>query len=651
LLRWLLKRANGRDPGSTLATTPRRGQFSENRSAKRSHSRPFKYRFGKQKAGAAAKAALDQVWSALTKSNSQKIDHSRSLAKTPTGIQGLDEVCGGGLPRGRPTLVCGGAGCGKTLLAMEFLVRGVTQYGEPGVFMAFEETARELTENVRSLGFHLDDLVDQKKIVIDFVRVERNEIEETGEYDLEALFIRLGHAIDSIKAKRVVLDTIETLFSGLSNAAIVRAELRRLFRWLKDKNVTAIVTGERGDGTLTRHGLEEYVSDCVILLDHRVNEQVSTRRLRIVKYRGSAHGTNEFPFLIDESGFSVLPISSVGLKHGVSSERVSTGIARLDAMLGGEGVYRGSSVLISGAAGTGKTSLAAHFADASGRRGERSLFFAFEESPAQLVRNLGSIGMDLEPWVKKNLLRFHASRPTNYGLEMHLATMHKEVREFEPDLVVIDPITDLASAANFQEAGQMLVRLMDFLKARQITSVFTSLVSAGSPLEPSEANISSLIDTWISFRDIEVGGERNRGMYILKSRGMAHSNQIREFLLSDRGFELLDAYLGPEGVLTGSARLTQEATEKAGALVRRQEIEGRQRDMERRREALEARIAAMRKEFEVEVEEARRRIGELTAREEALEGDRQRMAARRQSDNGTPDGSRTRSRKTTGGRQ
>jgi len=480
-----------------------------------------------------------------------------SLPKTPTGMAGLDEITGGGFPRGRPTLVCGSAGCGKTLLAIEFLVRGATQYGEPGVFMAFEETAEELAQNVRSLGFDLDELTRKKKLLVDYVHIERSEIEEAGEYDLEGLFIRLGHAIDSIGARRVVLDTIEVLFGGMSNTAILRSELRRLFRWLKDKGVTAVITGERGDGTLTRQGLEEYVSDCVIALDHRVKEQLSTRRLRIVKYRGTVHGTNEYPFLIDETGISVLPITSLGLQHEASSERISTGIPRLDSMLGGEGLYRGSSVLISGTAGIGKTSLVAHIADAACRRGERCLYFAFEESQSQLVRNMGSIGLDLGQWVKKGLLRFHASRPTLHGLESHLASIHKWINDFEPRVVIVDPITNFLRAGEESEAESMLIRLIDFLKTRQITAVFTSLTHGGGFLEQSGAGISSLVDTWLLLRDIELAGERNRGMYVLKSRGMAHSNQIREFLLSDRGIELRDAYLGTEGVLTGAARQSQ----------------------------------------------------------------------------------------------
>jgi circadian clock protein KaiC len=460
------------------------------------------------------------------------------LPKAATGIQGLDEITGGGLPRARTTLVCGGAGCGKTLLAMEFLLRGATEFGEPGVFVSFEETADELAENLRSLGFDLESLAEQKKLLIDFVHLERSEIQETGEYDLEGLFIRLGHAIDSIGARRVVLDTLETLFAGLSNKGILRAELRRLFRWLKEKNVTAIVTGERGDGTLTRHGLEEYVSDCVIVLDHRVREQLSTRRLHIVKYRGTMHGTNEYPFLIDESGISVLPVTSLGLQYESSDARISTGIVRLDAMLGGRGVYRGSTLLISGGVGTGKTSLAAQFVDAGCRRGERCLYFAFEEAESQLVRNMRSIGLDLTTWTKKGLLRFYANRPTAFGLEMHLVTMHKLVNEIEPQLVVVDPITSFLAASSTVETQSMVVRLIDFLKSRQITALFTSLIRGSGHEESSDAAISSLIDTWLLLRNLELGGERNRGLFILKSRGMAHSNQVREFLLTDHGVEL-----------------------------------------------------------------------------------------------------------------
>ncbi len=557
---------------------------------------------------------------------------SRSLPKAATGIEGLDEITGGGLPRGRPTLVCGSAGCGKTLLAMEFLVRGAMQFGEPGVFLAFEETAEELTQNVRSLGFDLDELADQKKLLVDYVHVERSEIEETGEYDLEGLFIRLGYAIDTLGAKRVVLDTIETLFGGLSNVAILRSELRRLFRWLKDKGVTAIITGERGDGTLTRQGLEEYVSDCVIALDHRVTEQLSTRRLRIVKYRGTVHGTNEYPFLIDETGISVLPITSLGLRHEASDERISTGVPRLDAMLGGAGVYRGSSILISGTAGVGKTSLAAHFADATCRRGERCLYLAFEESESQLVRNMRSLGLDLAPWLKKGLLRFHATRPTAYGLEMHLAALHKLINEVRPRVVIVDPITNFLKAGTQAEAEAMLMRLIDFLKAQQITALFTSLTHGGKFLEQNEVGVSSLIDTWLLLRDIELGGERNRGMYVLKSRGMAHSNQIREFLLTEQGIELKDVYVGPEGVLTGSMRLAQEAREQAAALSRRQDIERRRRDLERKRQALETQIAAQRAQFEAEQEELTLLIAQEQVAADRVRQDRDEMASSRQAD-------------------
>jgi circadian clock protein KaiC len=529
-------------------------------------------------------------------------------------------------------LVCGSAGCGKTLLGIEFLVRGATQFDEPGVLMAFEETAEELTENVRSLGFDLDELVRQKKLALDYVRIERSEIEETGEYDLDGLFVRLGHAIDSIGAKRVVLDTIEALFAGLSNTAILRAELRRLFQWLKKKGVTAIITGERGDGTLTRHGLEEYVSDCVIVLDHRITEQISTRRLRIVKYRGSLHGSDECPFLIDQSGFSVLPVTSLGLRHAVSNERISSGVARLDAMLGGAGYYRGTSVLVSGTAGTGKTSMAAHFVDAACRRDERVLYMAFEESPGQFIRNMRSIGFDMEPWVERGLLRFEASRPTLYGLEMHLATMHKLIVEFQPRVVIIDPLTNFTSVGTTTEARSMLVRLIDMLKSKQITALFTSLTGGGSVLEQSEVGVSSLMDTWLLLRDFELGGERNRIMYILKSRGMAHSNQMREFLLTDHGIELQDVYIGLDGVLTGSSRLAQEAREKAASVARGDEIEAKRRELERARQASEAQIAAIRLEYQAKEDEIRRAIAEEEAREQRLVQARTEMSHLRKAD-------------------
>ena len=554
------------------------------------------------------------------------------LLKSPTGIQGLDEITGGGLPKGRPTLVCGGAGCGKTLLAMEFLVRGATQFGEPGVFMAFEETTKDLTQNVASLGFDLNDLIARKKIVLDFVYIEPSEMAESGEYDLEGLFIRLGHAIDSIGAKRVVLDTIESLFSGLPNPAILRAELRRLFRWLKDKGVTAIVTGERGDETLTRQGLEEYISDCVIVLDQRVSDLISSRLLRIIKYRGSLHGTNEYPFLIDENGISVLPITSLGLQHIASNKRVSTGVARLDAMLGGAGYYRGSSVLISGTAGTGKSSLAAHFAEAACRRGERALYFAFEESPTEIMRNMHSIGIDLEPWVQKGLLQFHATRPTIFGLERHLTTMRKAVNDFKPQVVIVDPLNSFIIGNNVTEVQFMLTRLVDFLKTKQITGLFTSLTSGGSALDQSEVSVSSLIDTWLLLRAIESGGERNRGLFILKSRGMAHSNQIREFLLTDHGAELRDVYVGPEGVLSGSARLTQEAQKQAALMIRDQEVELRRIELERKRTTLEAQIAVLRAEFAVQEIASVKIIGQEKAEEAQLAQGRVDMGLSRKED-------------------
>jgi len=464
---------------------------------------------------------------------------NRKLQKCPTGIQGVDEITFGGLPQGRPTLVCGSAGCGKTLFAMEFLTRGASEFNEPGVYMSFEETAEELSKNFSSLGFDLNDLIKRKKLLIDYVFIERSEIEETGEYDLEGLFVRLGHAIDSIGAKRVVLDTIEALFSGLKDENILRAELRRLFRWLKTKGVTAIITGERGEKTLTRYGLEEYVADCVILLDHRVTEQISTRRFKIIKYRGSVHGTNEYPFLIDRKGISVLPVTSLGLDYPVSSDRISTGIKGLDGMFDKKGYYRGSAILISGGAGSGKTSFAAHFADSACVRGKKCLFFAFEESENQIVRDMYNIGINLKKWVDKGLLCFSASRPTLYGLEMHLVNAHNMINEFKPDVVVFDPMSNLISSGTIVEVQAMLTRLFDFLKASQITLLITDLSSDSSRVEHAEANISSLCDSWIKLRNIERrDSELTRAITILKSRGMKHSNHISEFLITDKGVHI-----------------------------------------------------------------------------------------------------------------
>jgi circadian clock protein KaiC len=468
------------------------------------------------------------------------VSTNQDLPKAPSGIQGLDEITNGGLPKGRPTLICGGPGSGKTLLAASFLVNGAVHFGEPGVLMSFEETTGELSSDLASLGFDLETLVEQGKLFVDYVRVERSEIEETGEYDLEGLFVRLEHAVASIGAKRIALDTIESLFAGLSNPGILRAELRRLFRWIKDKGLTAIVTGERGDASFTRQGLEEYVSDAVILLDHRVQDQVSTRRLRIVKYRGSHHGTNEYPFLIDRDGLSVLPVTSLGLTHEAHEERVSTGVERLDRMLSGQGYFRGSTVLLSGTAGTGKTSLAAHFVDAACARGEKSLYFLFEESPQQLIRNMRSIGLNLQQWVDRGLLKFHADRPSRFGLETHLAAMYRAVRDFTPLVTVADPVTNLLTVGSQSDVRSMLTRVIDYLKLECITCVFTSLSPGKTELEQTDAAISSLMDTWVVLMINEEQRKRRRWLSVLKSRGMAHSNDVNEYLLTDHGFQVLD---------------------------------------------------------------------------------------------------------------
>jgi circadian clock protein KaiC len=548
------------------------------------------------------------------------------LAKAPTGVSGFDNVTLGGLPLGRPSLVCGPAGCGKTLFAMTFLVNGATRFGEPGVFMSFEERKADLTANFASLGYDLDGLAAAGKLAIDHVRVERAEILETGDYDLEGLFVRLGYAVDRIGAKRVVLDTIESLFSGFADPSVLRAELRRLFGWIKDRGLTAIITGERGDGQLTRQGLEEYVSDCVIVLDNRVEDQITTRRLRVVKYRGSAHGTNEYPFLIDHQGISVLPVTSSGLQRPVSNEIVPSGIPGLDAMLRTGGFFKGSGILLSGVAGTGKTTIGSHFADAACARGQRCMFFVFEEGADEICRNALSVGLDLRARAESGLLRFEAARPSLYGLEMHLARMHRDLESFRPDVVVIDPVSAFRGPST--EVHATLLRMLDLLKSRGITALFTSLRADDMQIDGTDG-LSSLMDVWIKLSDVEANGERNRTLYVIKSRGMGHSNQVREYRITNSGIEMIDAYIGPEGVLTGAARLNQEAREQAAAMRRLQEVERRRREIARRRQALERQIGELRADLDAGEEEERHLLDDDQGHEATLASDRTALAALR----------------------
>jgi circadian clock protein KaiC len=568
-----------------------------------------------------------------TKRINRRADGAKSLSrlvplkKTPTGIQGLDDISGGGVPTGRTTLLCGGPGCGKTLLGLEFLVHGVEEFNEPGVLIAFEESTEEVARNVASLGYDLKALSDRKMLFMDHVRIDPSEIEETGEYDLEGLFVRLQHAVDTVGAKRVMLDTPEALYSCFSNTYILRLEIQRVFRWLKDRGLTAIVTAEKGDnGSLTRHGFEEYISDCVILLDHRISEQISTRRMRIVKYRGTSHRADEYPFLINESGISILPVTSLTLEHKVSAKRIATGIADLDRMMGGKGYYEGSTILVSGTAGSGKTNLAAEFADAACRRGERCLFISFEESGDQLFRNVASLGIDLDQWVKKNLLFFRAWRPTHFEIEMHLLRIQQLVQELKPQIVVVDPVTNLGINSSQRDARSLLMRVIDFLKARGLTCLFTGLTKGGRNLEATEESISSLIDTWLLLRDAEYNGERNRCLYILKSRGMAHSNQLREFVMTSHGIKLLPVYVGGGQVLMGSSRLAQEARDHAEALARRKETDLRQEQLERKRAALRAQIDAMKAELEVEEQQMEQTVRQEQQRQKSLDIERKEMA-------------------------
>ena len=552
----------------------------------------------------------------------------KELPKAATGIEGFDDITRGGLPRGRPTLIVGGPGSGKTLFAMEFLVNGATKYNEPGVFFSFEETEDELVQNVRSLGFDLRDLESKNRLSIDHIRVEASEIVETGEYDLEGLFVRMGFAIDSIGAKRVALDTIESIFSTFGNTVILRSELRRLFRFLKDKSVTAVITGEKGSGgSLTRNGLEEYVSDAVIVLDNRVEGNVATRRMRVLKYRGSSHGSNEYPFLIDESGFSVLPITTLGLASKVSHERISSGVPDLDDMLGGRGFYKGSSILVTGQAGTGKSSFCAAFARAACRKGKRALYLTFEESPAQMIRNLRSVGMDLEPCVERGLLRILAERPTSFGLEMHLLTLHKLVNEFKPAVVILDPISSLMTIGEELDVRSTLVRMVDFLKNKGVTTMFTDL--RHSEDERQSSLISSLVDTWLLLENVEANGETNRILRLIKSRGMPHSNQIREFHLSDKGIRLTPPNVGPAGVMAGSARYAQEAREMKEENTRTEEVGRLKLQLEQQPKAMESQIEAVRAEYANKEAELERRMAEENRRREVVKTNSMRMESMR----------------------
>ena len=587
---------------------------------------------------------------AATKKPDTTSRKSSVLRKAPTGISGLDQITEGGFPAGRPTLICGSAGCGKTLFGLHFLVRGALEHGEPGVFVAFEEREQDLVQNVASLGFDLVDLMDRRLLAIDHIHVDRMEIEESGEYDLEGLFLRLEAAINLVGAKRVVIDTLETIFGAFSNYAILRSELRRLFYWLKEKGVSTIVTAERGEGALTRHGLEEYVSDCVILLDHRVRDQVSTRRIRVVKYRGSSHQTNEFPFLIDDSGITVVPITSVGLNHPVTSERVTSGIPKLDQMLGGGGYFRGSTILISGTAGTGKSSVCAHFAQATCSAGERCLYISYEESPQQIQRNMASIGVDLVDAERQGLLHFLSLRATSHGFEAHLALLHKHFDLVKPSAVVLDPVGTFVNAGAREEAMVMLVRLIDTLKSRGTTIMLASLTHAGDSLEGTEMAVSSMVDTWLLLKQQESSGERNRCLYVLKSRGMAHSNQIREFLITSHGVNLIEPYVGPQGVLTGTARAIQELQDQLDGDDRRAEEERQRRLIERKHELLEQKIAALRAEFAAEEVELKQLIAAADATRRAWSEERARSSVARgaSADTEAPASATSNSRKRNG---
>lgn len=557
---------------------------------------------------------------------------NNELPKSPTGIAGFDDITNGGLPTARTTLVCGGTGSCKTLFSMQFLVKGAIEFDEPGVFLSFEETKDELAQNVTSFGWDLPAMSEQKKIYLDHINIEKSEMEEVGDYSLQGLFLRIEAAVKAVNAKRIVIDTLEALFAAFTDENVIRAEIRRLFRWLKDKKLTAVITGEKGEKTFTRNGLEEYISDCVLFLDNRMIDQVCTRRLRIVKYRGTSHGTNEYPFILTDTGFSMFPITTLEMDYAIINERVSSGIDRLDTMLDGQGYFRGSSILISGTAGTGKTSFGASFAYAACSRNERVIYFSFEEAPSQIVRNMKSIGIDLKPAVEKGLLAFHSVRSTTYGLETHLAMMIDKINAFKPSIVVVDPISNFSSVSDLKDVKEVLTRIIDYMKSEGITALFTDLSHSGTQEETTEAAISSLMDTWVLLRDIEIGGERNRGLYLLKSRGMAHSNQIREYLITKKGIDLVDAYIGPSGVLTGTARIVQEAKEDSELLIQKQKIERLKRELKRKEKLLKSRYEDIKTEFDSSKEDMEIAIAEEEARIKTMEKSKERLGHMRWKD-------------------
>lgn len=553
----------------------------------------------------------------------------KRLAKCPTGIEGLDTLTNGGLPRNRLTLICGSAGSGKTSLGIEFLVQGIIKYDEPGLFITFEEKPQEIIENAASIGFDLEDLINKKKLFIEYIPVQEEEVMQSGDYTLEALFIRFEQVITSIAVKRVTLDTLDSIFASLGNTPVLRAEIYRLFNWLKQKNITSLVTSEAGITTLSRNGLEEYISDCVISLRTNIVSEVLTRFLRVVKYRGSKHGTNEYPFLITDIGINLFPITSNYLNNIVSTEFVSTGVKELDEMMDNKGYYRGSTVLVTGTAGTGKSSLAAVFSNSICQTGERCIYFTFEEMINQILRNMSSVNLNLQQWIDKDLLKFYAYRSPTYGLETHLLTIQNVIKEFKPHAVIIDPITNFDLIGTELEIKSMMTRLIDFLKAQQITALFTSLATTIDPREQTEIGISSLIDSWLVLQNLEQAGERTRGITILKSRGIAHSNQIREFIITSNGIKLEKIYVGPNGILTGSARLDQEEQEKLHLLLQEKETLRRKKLLEHKKALLEAKIMALKSEFDADVEEIESLIMKEEIQNKRILETRSAMAKRR----------------------
>ena len=519
-----------------------------------------------------------------------------------TGVKGLDDVLGGGIPQGHAMLLVGKPGTGKSILSMEYLLHGIELHKENGVYISFEESEKQIISNAASFGWKFEEMVKKNKLAISYIDMQPEQMRTVGDYDLSALILRVKGAIKKVNARRVVIDGINNLLSTFDDERIIRSDLLRLIREIKEVNATIFITGERGHDSWSKMGFEEYLADGLMHLDNRTDGNYQTREIQVVKCRGINHYTGKSPFIINSEGMSIRPLITADFDYKVLKSRVSTGIADIDNMLGGKGLYRGSTVYITGPSGAGKTSISSSFANGACSRGERALFLAFEESSDQIIRNMKSIGLSLDKWVNEKLLYFYTARATTNSLEGHLDNIMTMVREVEPTCVVLDPISAFRPIANENETKLMLIRLNDYLRARKITTVFTALSSDGEYSEHADVQLSSIADTWIVVRIMDYKGERNNVMQLMKSRGMSHSRQMKEMYFTGNGLKLQNVYQGPEGVLTGAARIGQEKYEKLKEARNVIEIDKNRKKIERKKSLLEASIEALKHEYEEELE-------------------------------------------------